>query len=138
MQPNNFCSIDVGCTNIKMMAVIDNIPVYKTIPSGDNFTREELIYVITNFYNSFNVNFHGLGIAFSGCSTDFASVEYTTLPCLQDFSVSDLSELGCNNIYLLNDSNAAALAGTIEYPDASLLLSITIKISRLCRMRRCH
>lgn len=43
---NNFCGIDVGCSNIKMTAIVDNVPVYKFIPSGDDFTREQLINAI--------------------------------------------------------------------------------------------
>mgnify|MGYP000398701658 FL=1 len=61
----NYCGIDIGCTNIKMVAMINNIPHHKIISSGDSFTREELIDCIYEFYSSFDANFSGLGIAFS-------------------------------------------------------------------------
>lgn len=125
MESKNLCGIDVGCTNIKMMAVINNTPISKTIPSGDDFTREQLVDAIKNFSLSFNINFDGIGIAFSGCTSDSYRVEHTTLPCLQDFSVSDLTNLNCKNIKLINDSNAATLAGTIEFPNSKVLVGIT-------------
>ena len=125
MQFNNLCGIDIGCTNIKMMAVINNTPIYKTIPSGDDLTRKDLVDTIKDFYLSFNNDFHGLGIAFSGCTSDSIRVDHTTLPCIQDFSVADLADLNCKNISLINDSNAATLAGTIEYPNSKVLVGIT-------------
>ncbi len=33
----NYCGIDIGCTNIKMVAMINNIPHHKIISSGDSF-----------------------------------------------------------------------------------------------------
>ena len=47
-QLKNLCGIDVGCTNIKMTAVIGDELLQKTIPSGDDFTKEELIQEISN------------------------------------------------------------------------------------------
>lgn len=125
MQLNNFCGIDIGCTNIKMMAIVDNIPITKTVPSGDNLSREKLISTIIDFYNSFNCDFLGLGIAFSGYTADSMKVEGTSLPCLKNFSIEDLAELNCDNIRLINDSNATTLAGTIEYPNSKVLVGIT-------------
>lgn len=125
MQFNNFCGIDIGCTNIKMVAMLNNTTIYKTIPSGDNMTRKQLINVIKDFYLSFNNKFNGLGIAFSGCTSDAIRVSHTTLPCLLNFSVTDLADLNCNHISLINDANATTLAGTIEYPNAKVLVGIT-------------
>lgn len=125
MNSKNLCGIDVGCTNIKMMAVINNMPVSKTIPSGDDLTRKQLVDAIKNFYLSFKINFDGIGIAFSGCTSDSIRVDSTTLPCIQGFSVTDLADLNCKNIKLINDSNAATLAGTIEYPNSKVLVGIT-------------
>lgn len=65
MNSKNLCGIDVGCTNIKMMAVINNMPVSKTIPSGDDFTRKQLVDAIKNFYLSFKINFDGIGCGVS-------------------------------------------------------------------------
>ena len=71
MKLNNLCGIDVGCTNIKMMAIIDGVKNVKTILSGDDFTRASLIEAIYAFYRSFNNDFSGLGIAFSGGAFSF-------------------------------------------------------------------
>lgn len=125
MQLNNLCGIDVGCTNVKMTAIVDNIPVYKSIPSGDDFTRKQLINAISDFYLSFNNKFSGLGIAFSGCTTDGQSICRTTLNCLNNLSVNDFSHLQCPKIRFINDSNAATLAGLLEYPYSQVLIGIT-------------
>lgn len=124
MNLNNLCGIDVGCTNIKMMAIINNEKFVKTIPSGDNFTRASLIEAIYNFYLSFNNVFSGLGIAFSGGTSDFQKVDFTTLQCLKGLSSADFSDLN-NNVKLINDSNATTLAGTLEYPNSKVLVGIT-------------
>lgn len=125
MQLNNLCGIDIGCTNIKMMAVLNGTSNFHVIPSGDCLTRQELVKIIHDFYLSFDNDFTGLGIAFSGCTKDSTKVDYTSLPCLQGLSVSDFSDLNCNNICFINDSNAATLAGTIEYPNSKVLVGIT-------------
>lgn len=122
---NNLCGIDVGCTNIKMTAIVDNVPIYKSIPSGDDFTREQLVNAISDFYLSFDNKFSGLGIAFSGCTTDGQSVCKTTLKCLNNLCVDDFSHLQCPKVRFLNDANASALAGLLEYPDSQVLVSIT-------------
>lgn len=122
---NNLCGIDIGCTNIKMTAIVDNIPICKTLPSGDDFTREQLINAISDFYLSFDNKFSGLGIAFSGCTTDGQSVSKTTLKCLNNLCVEDFSHLQCAKVCLINDANATALAGLLEYPDSQVLISIT-------------
>lgn len=124
MKINNFCGIDIGCTNIKMMSIVNGVQTTKTVPSGDNFTREQLIKEICEFYLSFNHKFNGLGIAFSGGTSDFQKVDFTTLQCLKNLKVSDFSEL-TSNVKLINDSNATALAGLVEYPDSKVLVSIT-------------
>lgn len=82
-QLKNLCGIDVGCTNIKMTAVIGDELFQNSIPSGDNFSKEELIQAISKFYMSFNYNFEGLGIAFSGCTSDGLRVCDTSLRCLE-------------------------------------------------------
>lgn len=125
MQSNNICGIDVGCTNIKMVAVVNNILHYHSIPSGDDLTRKQLLDAIHRFYLSFHNDFEGIGIAFSGCTSDSYKVERTTLPCLQGLSVDDFKDLNCKTIRLINDSNASTLAGTIEYPSAKVLVGIT-------------
>lgn len=124
-QLKNLCGIDVGCTNIKMTAVIGDELLQKTIPSGDDFTKEELIQEISKFYMSFGYNFAGLGIAFSGCTSDGLQVCDTSLRCLENLSVNDFAHLNCKNIKLINDANATALSGLLEYPDAKVLLGIT-------------
>ena len=121
----NYCGIDIGCTNIKMVAMINNIPHHKIISSGDSFTREELIDCIYEFYSSFDANFSGLGIAFSGYTFDSITVGKTSLQCLENLSTIDFEKLHCNNIHLINDSNATALAGLTEYPTAKVLVGIT-------------
>ena len=55
-QLKNLCGIDVGCTNIKMVAVIGESSFEKSIPSGDNFSKGELIKAISEFYMSFDYN----------------------------------------------------------------------------------
>lgn len=121
---NNLCGIDIGCSNIKMMALVDNVQVCKTVPSGDELTRKQLINIIHDFYLSFNKNFNGLGIAFSGCTSDYKKVAKTSLKCLEGLSAYDFSDLNCNTL-LINDSNATTLAGTIEYPNSKVLVGIT-------------
>lgn len=125
MQLNNLCGIDVGCTNIKMTAIINGKQINSTIPSGDNFSRNELISNISDFYLSFNNQFSGLGIAFSGCTNDNLHVCRTTLPCLNNLSAEDFSHLNCPKVRLINDANATALAGTIEYSNSKVLIGIT-------------
>lgn len=130
-QLKNLCGIDVGCTNIKMTAVIGDkssqisLPSGVSISSGDDFTKEELIREISKFYMSFGCDFEGLGIAFSGCTSDGLRVCDTSLRCLENLSVNDFAHLNCKNIKLINDANATALAGLLEYPDAKVLLGIT-------------
>lgn len=121
---SNFCGIDVGCSNIKMIALVDDAPFYKTLPSGDELTRKQLIDMIHDFYLSFNIDFKGLGIAFSGCTSNYTKVEHTSLKCLKDLSVNDFSDLNCKTL-LINDSNATTLAGTIECPNSKVLVGIT-------------
>lgn len=125
MQLNNFCGIDIGCTNIKMVASFNNNICKKSISSGDNFTQKELLESIYDFYLSHNHNFSGLGIAFSGCTSDCLKVDQTTLQCLQGLSISDFSGLNCKIIRFINDSNATTLAGTIEFPNAKTLVGLT-------------
>ena len=124
-QLKNLCGIDIGCTNIKMVAVTGESIVQKTVPSGDDLTRIELIKIISDFYTSFHHKFEGLGIAFSGCTMDGKSVFSTSLQCLIDLSVSDFAHLNCPKIYFINDANATALAGLLEYPNCNVLLGIT-------------
>ena len=121
----NYCGIDVGCTNIKMVAVLNNKPHHKTVPSRDNLSRKELIQIICNFYKSFQTNFSVLGIAFSGYTFDSLTVAHSTLPCLKGLSVTDFQHLKCDNIFLINDSNATALSGLTEYPNSKVLIGIT-------------
>ena len=122
---SNLCGIDVGCTNIKMSAFVGTSLTQISIPSGDNFTKEELITEITKFYKSFNFDFEGLGIAFSGTTRDGLAVSSTSLQCLENLTTKDFAHLGQNNIRFINDSNATALAGILEYPDAKVLIGIT-------------
>lgn len=124
-QLRDLCGIDVGCTNIKLIAVVDDTIYKKSFPSGDDFTKAQLIDTITKFYKSFNYDFKGIGIAFSGCTIDAKKVYKTSLQCLKDLSISDFAHLNCPNIRLINDANASALAGIIEYPDSNVLLGIT-------------
>lgn len=124
-QLNGLCGIDIGCTNIKMAAFTTSFVAQQSVPSGDDMTKEELIEIVSKFYTSFNYKFKGLGIAFSGCTIDNCSVCDTSLQCLRDLSVHDFSHLHCKKIALINDANASALAGLLEYPDSDVLLGIT-------------
>lgn len=124
MQLNNLCGIDIGCTNIKMTAIVNGIQTESTIPSRD-MVRHELIEAISNFYLSFDNKFSGLGIAFSGYTNDNLHVCHTSLSCLKHLSVEDFSHLNCPKVQLINDANATALAGTIEYPNSKVLIGIT-------------
>ena len=124
-QLKNLCGIDIGCTNIKMTALKENTLIQKTVPSGDDLSKKNLIKIISEFYTSFNFNFKGLGIAFSGCTTDGTHVCDTSLQCLEGLSIYDFVHLNCKNIRLINDANASALAGLLEYPQSNVLISIT-------------
>lgn len=124
-QMNNLCGIDVGCTNIKMVAIVNNKSITHSIPSGDSCSKEYLVNQITKFYHSTGISFKGLGIAFSGCTTDGRTICRTTLNCLKDLCIRDFSHLMCPKINFINDSNASCLAGTIEYPDSKVLVSVT-------------
>lgn len=124
-QLKNLFGIDIGCTNIKMTALVENTLIQKTVPSGDDLSKENLIEIISKFYNSCNHNFKGIGIAFSGYTIDNIHIEKTTLQCLKDLSIYDFRHLKCKNIKLINDSNASALAGLIEYPSSKVLIGIT-------------
>ena len=42
-QLNNLCGIDVGCTNIKMAAIVNNQVITHIIPSGNDCSKEYLI-----------------------------------------------------------------------------------------------
>ena len=124
MNMQNFCGIDIGCTNIKMLALVNKVVIKRTVPSGDNLSRDELINIIENFCNSYKINFDGIGIAFSGCTKDNKKVYSTPLNCLQDLSVDDFSNFS-KNVFLINDSNAATLAGMLQYPRTKVLVGIT-------------
>lgn len=122
---NNFCGVDVGGTNIKMTAVLGDCPVQKTVPSGPNRTKQELIEVISSFYQSFDCDFEGLGIAFTGITTDGLQVKMSSKQSLKGLCVSDFEHLHCKKVRLINDANATALAGAVEYPDSKVLIGIT-------------
>ena len=128
MRKNNFIGIDIGCTNIKLMASLKSGHVSCNICSSSDITNvADLREVVFDFMNSFNDTFDGIGIAFSGITMDGYSVEKTTIPALENFKTSDLAiyHLDSNHIKLFNDSNAATIAGTIEYPKAKVLVGIT-------------
>ena len=126
MRKNNWVGIDIGCTNLKIVSKVDDDLLYpKQYETSDCFTKSDLISIVTDYVNTYHLHLDGLGIAFSGLTSDNVSVYHTTLPCLDDFSTAELSHLDCLNIKLLNDSNAATLAGTIEYPDSIVLVGIT-------------
>lgn len=124
-QLNNLCGIDVGCTNIKMTAIVNNRVVQKTVPSGDDCTKHTLVKEISDFYASLNYQLDGLGIALSGCTIDGQNVCRTSLQCLDDLSTSDFAHLDCKKINLINDANAVCLAGLLEYPSSKVLVAIT-------------
>lgn len=123
-QLSNLCGIDVGCTNVKMAAVVNGELSTRRVRSGDDLSRDTLIKEISSFYKSFDCDFLGLGIAFSGCTTDGHTVCHTSLPCLENLSADDFYHLN-SNVHLINDSNATALAGTLEFPNSKVLLGIT-------------
>ena len=124
MRKNNFIGIDIGCTNIKLMAKLSSTIIFKSFKTGNNLTKNELINIITNFFTSITENIDGIGIAFSGVTFNGKNVEKTSLPCLKEFSIFDLDHLNIP-ITLINDSNATTLAGTIEYPNSKVLVGIT-------------
>ncbi len=66
-----------------------------------------------------------LELLFSGYTFDSITVSKTSLQCLENLSTMDFEKLHCNNIHLINDSNATALAGLTEYPTAKVLVGIT-------------
>ena len=121
---NDVIGIDVGHTNIKMMAIVNGKTILKTIPSGDKLTRQELINNIHDYYLSFKHDFKGIGIAFSGGTADSKKVDYTSLPCLKNLSVEDFSRLN-TNISLINDADAATIGGTVEFPNSKVLVGFT-------------
>lgn len=127
MRSKHFVGVDVGCTNVKLVSKIgENFFFHKEFPTGDNLSKDELIEIITEYLATFHDSLDGMGIAFSGVTTDNKTVKRSTLPCLYKFSIEDFSFLKCkNNIKLLNDSNASTLAGTIEYPNSKVLVGIT-------------
>ena len=61
----------------------------------------------------------------SGTTRDGLAVSSTSLQCLENLTTKDFAHLGQNNIRFINDSNATALAGILEYPDAKVLIGIT-------------
>ena len=124
-QLNNLCGIDVGCTNIKMAAIVNNQVITHIIPSGNDCSKEYLINQISEFYRSIKHDLYGIGIAFSGCTYDSQNVCHTTLKCLENLSIKDFAHLMCPKVKLINDSNAACLAGTLEYPNSKVLISVT-------------
>lgn len=124
-QLKNLFGVDIGCTNIKMTALVEETMIQKIIPSGDNLSKNELIEIISSFYNSFDYDFQGLGIAFSGYTIDNIHVTNTTLKCLENLSIYDFNHLNCQKIKLINDSNASAISGLIEYPSSKVLIGIT-------------
>lgn len=124
MQLNNLCGIDVGGTNIKMTAIVNGKQTTSTIPCSKMLTHFDLVETISNFYLSFDNKFSGLGIAVSG-TTDGFSICRTSHLHLHNLSVDDFSHLQCPKVRLINDANAVALAGTLEYPDSKVLIGIT-------------
>lgn len=123
-QLKNLCGIDVGCTNIKMAAVVDETLHTWKVPSGDNLSHDSLVKEISDFYKSFNYDFEGLGIAFSGCTAQGYAVDHTSLPCLKGLNADNFQHLN-KNVRFINDANATALAGLLEFPDSKVLLGIT-------------
>ena len=124
-QLRHLFGIDVDCTNVKMCAFVGRSLHQTSIPSGDDFSQKDLIDAISKYYNSFNYPFDGIGIAFSGCTSNGLEVSSTSLKCLEGLNVHSFKHLDCENIRFINDANAATLAGTIEYPDSKVLIGVT-------------
>lgn len=121
---DGICGIDVGCTNVKMAAIVDGEMKTRIIPSGDTMTKESLISEISSFYQCFETYLAGLGIAFSGSTTNGCEVSRTSLPCLEGLNTMDFAHL-TDSVSFINDANSAAVAGYLEYPDAKVLVGIT-------------
>ena len=78
-QLRHLFGIDVDCTNVKMCAFVGRSLHQTSIPSGDDFSQKDLIDAISKYYNSFNYPFDGIGIAFSGCTSNGLEVSSTSL-----------------------------------------------------------
>ncbi len=117
------CGIDSGGTNVKMYCEICNKVYARVMPSGENFTKAQFLNTIKDFLNCLPENVDALGIAYSGIGSK-SHIERTNREYLKNFDISDLNFLDCKKV-LINDSNAAALAGTLEYPDAKVLVGVT-------------
>lgn len=117
------CGFDCGGTNLKCYCNINGKEFTKSIPTGENFTKQQLVYEVTNFLASLPTSMDTIGIAFSGNGTR-THICRTPRKYLTDLDVSDFSHLNCN-ISFINDADAAAVCGLTEYPDAKVLVGIT-------------
>lgn len=129
MRNNNYCGIDIGCSNMKFYANISGRKVFNKTPTGDTLTQKVLISKIINFISNLEkcgYQFDGIGIAFPGNTMDSITVDRASLPCLKGFNVQMLEKyIECNFIRLLNNANAATLAGLTEFPDSKVLVGIS-------------
>lgn len=117
------CGFDCGGTNLKCYCNVNNKEIKSVIPTGKAFTKEQLVENVTEFVKSIPYKVDVIGIAFSGIGSS-THINITGLSYLQDLDVSDFAHLGCHTRFV-NDSNAAALCGLSEYPDAKVLIGIT-------------
>lgn len=117
------CGIDCGGTNLKMFCNIKGNEYYSTIPTGDDFTRRDLIHYVTDFVESLPVHVGAIGIAFSGLGSS-THIHTTIRNYLVDLDVKYFSHLGCR-VAFINDANATAMCGLNEYPESKVLVGVT-------------
>jgi len=117
------CGFDCGGTNLKCYCNIDGKEFTNIIPTGEDFTKRDLINAITNFVVSLPVAVNAIGIAFSGMGTP-THINRTPRKYLLGLDARDFAHLGCK-VSFINDANAATLCGLYEYPKAKVLACIT-------------
>ena len=115
--------IDTGGTNLKMYCKVDEKVYSEHVPTGETFTREIFLNCVQLFISKLPERPDAVGIAYSGIGSD-TRIRKTNRTYLVNLDVSELSFLNCPVVFL-NDSNAATLAGTLEYPDAKVLVGVT-------------
>lgn len=115
----NYLGIDIDSTNTKMIIGENK----RSIPTPNS--RQELIGEIFKFIRETDLQFvSGIGIAFPGMSKNGTSIDLSSIG-------SDLIGLSQNYfmylyspVYFINRTDAAALAGILEYPNSKVLVSI--------------
>ena len=119
----NIMGIDAGGTNVKLYCEIDHTVYSDSIPSGNGFAQQDFLDCVEKFILTLPRSIDAIGIAHSGLGT-VSGIDKTVRPYLKNLNIHHFDFLN-TKVCFINDSNAATIAGTLEYPNAKVLVGVT-------------